>query len=332
MDLDALWIELETNLPHEASGYVRQRIHPESAADLLAVVSNPGPQRALWLQTDAAAIEHLDEIQAARGVALSVIQGDGRSTVELRLTDPAAMDVFTALAVDVAETTAAAGDDQTAVRAFVGRFSRWMQLLQRAPQGLTGERQRGLFGELWFIRERLAPAVGPDDGIATWQAPGGVPHDFQAATGSVEIKTSAANQPQVVRVNGERQLDETGTPVLYLVHLSLDVHRDSGETLPEMVAGVRSLVAGGRGQPLFEDRLLASGYADLHTPLYAHTGYTLRQSSAFLVGDGFPRIVERDLPDGVGAVHYKLAIAACAPFSAPEVDAVDALKGDHVPS
>lgn len=327
MEIDALWAGLEARLDPGPSGLVRQRIHPDSKADLLAVVSNPRCQRALWLQVPREAVGHLSVPKSARGVSMQLVLGKETATMELTLIDPAAIDVFTALAQDVARSAASAKDDEAAVRAFVGRFSRWMQLLQLAPQGLSGERQRGLFGELWFMREMLVPAVGPERATAAWQAPAGVPHDFQATGGAVEIKTSAANQPQVVRINGERQLDETGTPALFLVHFSLDVHRDSGETLPAMVEAMRLAVKGGEAQPVFEDRLLESGYADIHEPIYAHAAYTLRETNAFAVEAGFPRIVEADLAEGVGGVSYKLAIAGCAAFRVSEADPVTALGG-----
>jgi hypothetical protein len=325
MDLEALWVELETRLPPGVPGTMMQRIEPDAHADLFVSVRSPGERRSLSLQIDAAVVERLDELPEARGVALEITHGEGRATMELQLVDTAASDVFTALATDVASAAAAATDDESAVRGFVGRFSRWMRLLQRAPRGLSGEQQRGLYTELWFLRERVVPAVGPEDATVAWRAPSGVPHDFQAAGGAVEVKSSASNRPQVVRINGERQLDDTGIEALYLVHVSLDVHRNSGETLPSLVESVRTLLVGGQSQPEFEDRLLEVGYTDAHRPIYAHTGYTIRSVNTFEVRDGFPRIVEADLAEGVGGVTYGLAIDACGGFKVPDSEAVRAL-------
>jgi Putative PD-(D/E)XK family member, (DUF4420) len=162
--------------------------------------------------------------------------------------------------------------------------------------------------------------------VRAWQGPTRSRHDFQLPLTSLEVKSCAANQPQVVTINGERQLDEVGTPALHLAHVSLDVHHNGPESLPEMVASVRELVDGSGVEVELEDRLLESGYLDLHASRYDGTGYTLRESRFFRVGPGFPRLVEADLPDGVGGLRYTLAIAACAGFEVDE-EAVEKLIG-----
>lgn len=320
MNFDELWEELERRLPPGLPGRQQQRIIPDSQADLTLAVVAPGARRSLTLTVPSEAVAELDGPPAARGVEVLVHEGrpDGCTTLELLLVDDALRDVFTPLCTDVARAAASATDDVSAVIAWRGRLARWQRLLQRAARGLSGERQRGLFGELWFLTERLGPVAGADRAIAAWTGPDGSVHDFQSAGGAVEVKTSAANEPQVVRINGERQLDDAAVPALHLVHLSLEVRRDSGRTLPAAVERARSLASVGPALPLLEDRLIAYGYVDAHEPLYRHVGYTLRDTSTFRIAAGFPRIVESDLPGGVGRVHYDLAIAACEPFAAPE--------------
>jgi hypothetical protein len=183
-----------------------------------------------------------------------------------------------------------------------------------APAGLSGERQRGLYAELEFLRHDLTPCVGITDAVDGWQGPLGG-HDFQLAGGAYEVKGSAAHEPQVVRISSERQLDETGTDSLHLVHLSLDVHQHAGGSLPELVASVRALAANTAVEALLNERLVDAGYADIHEPHYRSTGYTIRERQYFRIGAGFPRIIEGELANGVGGVRYRLAIAACAAFS-----------------
>jgi hypothetical protein len=331
MDVDAIWGDLERRLPLGAHGRQQQRIYPDSSVDLFVAALAPGPRRSLLLEVGASAVEQIDELPAARGVSVALLRGDraGQSTLELQLDEPGTNDVFAALVIDVASATSEAPDDEQAVHIFLGRLARWMRLLQRDPQGLSGERQRGLYAELWFIRERLAAAVGFVEAIQAWQGPSGAPHDFQTAAGSIEVKSTATNQPQIVRVSSERQLDETGTPSLHLLHVSLDVHRDSGESLPEIVTSLRDAVGGGPVAALFDDRLLDAGFADMHEARYAHTGYTVREENFFALREGFPRITERELPPGVGGVSYALTIAACLPFRVEAGTLLSSLAGSH---
>lgn len=331
MDVDAIWTDLERRLPVGAHGRQQQRVFPDSGVDLFLAVLAPGPRRSLLLRVATSAAGQIEELPSARGVSVVLLQGEpgGQSTLELQLDEPGANDVFAALVGDVARSTAEAIDDETAVQVFLGRLGRWMRLLQREAQGLSSERQRGLYAELWFIRDRLARTVGIEEAIQAWQGPSGAPHDFQTAAGSIEVKLTATNQPQVVRISSERQLDETGTPALHLLHVSLDVHRDSGESLLEIVASLRRAVTGLQVAALFEDRLLDAGFADVHAANYAHTGYTLREANFFALLDGFPRITEHSLPPGVGAVSYTLTVAACLPFRVDDDVVLTALGGSH---
>jgi hypothetical protein len=77
-----------------------------------------------------------------------------------------------------------------------------------------------------------------------------------------------------------------------------------------MVDGCRSLIGQHKAAP-FQDRLLAWGYSDTDRPHYEDRHYTLRSLDAFRVVEDFPRIVESQLPTGVGSVNYRLALDAC---------------------
>jgi len=60
---------------------------------------------------------------------------------------------------------------------------------------------------------------------------------------------------------------------------------------------------------------LDAGYFDAHAPRYEGRRFSLRRELTFRIGRGFPRLVERDLPEGVGDVSYALSLAACREFS-----------------
>ena len=87
-----------------------------------------------------------------------------------------------------------------------------------------------------------------------------------------------------------------------------------GMTLPEMVEEARAAAAGSGSLHLLNERLDLCGYGVDDAGLYADVGYGIRSFRAFLVGDGFPRIVPGDLPSGVGEVRYSVSMAACAPL------------------
>ncbi len=309
------WDQLEAELPTGRPGRQQRRILHESPADLMLAVTSPDALRCLLLTVADSAVVQVDSLPTARGLEIRLHRGspDGRSTLELQLIDSALLEVFASLAFDVARAVAAQPDDTSAVRAWLSRMLLWQRMLSVAARGLLPLAQRGLWGELWVLTERLASSGGIERAVEAWTGPEGSVHDFQTPHGSVEVKTSAAHEPQIVRINGERQLDDSTAPSLHLLHLSIEVRHQTGTTLPDSVAHVRALAAGTPAAVPLEERLLAYGYVDVHAHLYRQTGYEVRGSDLFRITDGFPRIIEQDLPDGVGRVHYDLAIAACAP-------------------
>jgi hypothetical protein len=325
----AIWQELEeAGAPAGGAGRLRRRVEGGSKMDLHVELVLPERRRAVSLTVAAtAAAGHEDPPQAA-GLHHTVIPGGPGEpvTFSLELVDRAAVDLFEVLAEDLVAAVETAGEDPEGVGIWTGRIARWQHLLRHAPQGLGPELQRALMAELWILRELVAPATWAPTAVRAWRGPTRSRHDFELAGTSLEVKSCAASQPQVVRINGERQLDEVGTPSLHLAHVSLDVHHNGPESLLEMVASVRELALDSGAEVELEDRLLEFGFLDLHAPRYAGIGYTVRESRFFRVGPGFPRLTEADLPEGVGGLHYRLAIAACADFEVT-VEAVRNLVG-----
>lgn len=309
MTLEELWNELEARAP-ERAGRLRQRIHPDASIDLFVSFSGQDRQRILELGVARTALEDIDVPDGTRGIrSTSVTHGDS-ATLSLELIDRGSQDIFVWLAEDIARRTAAAENDEAAVSIWLGRLERWSRLLQRAPNGLSERRQRALYAELWFL-EWLIDQLGCEAAVAAWTGPSGNPRDFETAAHGVEVKASAANEPQVVTINGERQLDDAELHSLHLVHLSLEPIQGADETLAAMVGRLRARLDGAVAAGDFEDRLMDAGYSDAHARRYAGIGYAHRRQSCFAVAGDFPRLIESVLPDGVGAVSYGLAIDAC---------------------
>ena len=270
----------------------------------------------------------------------------------VRLRDPACADVFTALAEDVAPRVAAASGAKQAAAELLGRLRRWQQFLTASRDGLSVEAQRGLWGELHVLRAHLLPALGAAATVAGWKASAAAHQDFQFSGGAVEVKTTAAKQPQSVRITSERQLDDTGVGVLFLHVVVVDerevessslgnealtesasarggTRRENqslltsaatrmGTSLPALIADTRyELSSDLIALAAFNDRLLDRGWLDAHANRYEGRRWTVRREHTFRVAHGFPRLMKADLPSGVGDVNYAVSLAVCAPFVTP---------------
>lgn len=128
----------------------------------------------------------------------------------------------------------------------------------------------------------------------------------------MEVKITTGKKPHLLKIASERQLDQKGLEVLYLHHDALAVRDGAGQTLPELIAKIRSTVS---VEPAaltrFDDALLTAGYFEIHQQRYGERGYAVRETNDFFVGKKFPRITEEDLVEGVGSVTYLLSVAAC---------------------
>ena len=330
MRIEDLWEALEADATAGktgASGWLLRLAQPAASCPLFVGLELGSRRRAVLLRLPSASMPERRRWPRCKGLEALTVQFEGLAHFGMALKEPRFADVFTALAEDLVRRVIDAGSPDEQARAFLGQLARWQRFLSASFEGLSEEAQRGLWGELYFLREHLLPTLGVA-AVNGWKGGERAHQDFQFESSAVEVKTTLAKQPQVVRVTSERQLDDEGWAALFLNVIALDARDGSGEALPTMVAAVRAKLASDTAaREQFEDELLATGYFDAHAARYADRGYTVRAVGFFRVGPKFPRLVEADMPSGVGDANYALSVAACEPFAVAPGDLRDVLCG-----
>ena len=330
MTLDDVWGELEALATPGTTGRFKRRVRPESPLDLFIGVAKPANQRLMMMLASEESVAGIEKLPNSQGVEARLVRPgeDGRDvTLELALTDPRFADIFSVLVLDIVDTSAGISEERAAVSEVVERLRRWQRFLEEGGlQGLSPERQRGLFAELWVLRE-LIGTLDASAVVQAWTGPDHTSHDFQFGPCAIEVKETAGKQHQVLRIVSERQLDDLGVDALCLIHLSLDVHRNAGETLPALVDDLRSRTGGTAVSQAFEARLVTAGYLEHQHGLYEEFGYTPRESNVFRVREGFPRITEGSLLPGVGDVRYSIAVAECKHFTVEQEELLEMIRG-----
>jgi hypothetical protein len=334
MTIEELWQALEVEAATaRGPAWLTRRATLQPGWPLLVALDPASRTRTLLLPAPRSTLPPRREWPECRGLEFQTLALGAETHCAVRLRDAAGADVFTALAEDLASRVAAAANGREAVAALFGRLRRWQQFLLAARAGLSREQERALWGELHVARVHLLPAFGPAATVEAWKATTAAHQDFQFSAGALEVKTTAAKQPQSVRITSERQLDDTGVGALFLHVVVLD-ERDvapagstPGESLPALIATLR---AGLSGEPAvvasFDDLLLDAGYLDTHAPRYEGRRRTVRRELTFRVRRGFPRLTERKLPAGIGDVSYALSLAACASFAVEAAAALTAFQ------
>lgn len=319
-----IWASLETTA-NERTGRERTKVVRDMGARGIRGflgLGLPEKRRQLLIQIPSAAVIDTHDFPHWHGLDIGLFDGDvadiksGRFFVlGERERQPTA--VYAALVEDLWSQVADLTGWDAVANGLQKRLTRWGDFFSEiGPRGLSATAQRGLFGELWFIANHLIPAVGVGQGLQAWIGQRQAHQDFQLAEAAIEVKTSIAKQLIEIRIANERQLDDRGIPALYLAVLLLTELELGGDSLPDQVNRVRELAASAGALAVFEARLLDAGYLDEQAHLYGR-GYVLRSFHAFKVKEGFPRLLEEDLPAGVGDVSYAIDLAIAKPFEVP---------------
>jgi hypothetical protein len=325
VQFDEVWTHLETDVTYKgASGILKRRVLPESPCDIYLAVEKPQNTRLMLIRVSAGALPDVGVLPRSKGCDVQVVRLPDdlpeQATVRLTLTGTQFRDIFTVLVQDIASCIAECVSAEHCVSALIARLQSWQHFLDEyGPEGLGEEAQRGLYGELWFLRRYVLPALTPADAVNSWTGHRRYPQDFELPRCAVEVKTTSGRQHQKLRIANERQLDDSNISPIFIFHISLDVRLNSGETLVDLVEDIRSYISTSPpARQGFEEGLRNGGYLDFHTPRYTKTGYSIRQTNVFRVSEGFPRIIESDLPNGVGDVQYSITVAECMHFFVPE--------------
>lgn len=329
MTIEELWQEMEAESPANVAWLTRYA-RPETGEKVLVALEEVTRARALLVPVTKAMLPPRREWPECRGLELISVSFGAQLYLGVRLRDLACSDVFTTLAEDVVLRLVG---EQDAAIGLLSRLRRWQQFLTAARDGLSVEAQRGLWGELQVLRSHLVAALGVAAAVEGWKASAAAHQDFQFPIGAVEVKTTAAKQPQSVRITSERQLDDTGVGSLFL-HVVVVDEREvpasgnaPGQSLSALIAEVRSqLAADASTLATFNDRLFDRGWLDVYASRYEGRRWTVRGEHTFQVRPGFPRIVESELVVGVGDVNYAVSLAACSPFAVSVSDMLSVLS------
>lgn len=232
--------------------------------------------------------------------------------IRIFLEDESCRDIFATVCADLViglDSCLTNVERRNELSLFLETWSRFFE--RNGNSGLSQERQRGLYGELWWIRSMIEKGIAKSVAINSWKGCERGYHDFDVMGHVVEVKTTMTKEPRMVRISNERQLDDRGLVDLHLYVLTLIRAENGGETLPEMVHSLKQKLSGLTAAKL-EISLREAGYLDIHKSEYKSC-YSAQQEELFQVMQGFPRIIT--LPPGTGDLGYSVVLSACTAFS-----------------
>jgi hypothetical protein len=311
--IENIWLGLESDTSSH-SGLLYKRYSAEILPDIFIALKAPEKLRCIAFRISA--VFPFDETQWNRLKDIKIetltdVKDKSKKFLLILLLNKQHKDIFSTLCEDLIFGVSEMSTELTLVEKLLERLAKWQSLFEKiGKQGLSDEAQRGLYGEIYFLRFFLSSVSDKNYCVKSWLGPEKSIQDFQYSNWAVEVKTTQGNNHQKIHITSERQLDDTIIEKIFLYHLSLDVRVGNGESLNILIEDVSKLLCDNTmASNLFKLKLLESGYYDIHIPLYDERGYSIRQENLYRVSGNFPRLTENQIPIGVGDVRYSIVLS-----------------------
>lgn len=330
-ELEASWSSLR---PPAVPGAISGRRATGLPADrpvYLAVDSRSRRHLLIQVPDTTAAVNHRDtrslEVTTSR---FQVGPNPEALYVDLACTDSSQQATFSAIAQDLIRSVRQSpGPLRDSI---LDALARWRAFWSVKSAAMNREEALGLFGELWFLRRWLGPAVR--SAISRWQATDAARHDFQWPALSVEVKTATTQSatPPVHRIVSLEQLADPERGQLYLFSLQVCDDALAANTLHALVASLTAdLQADFQALADFNDKLARRGYSPADQQAPTRTLRILAER-LYRIDPAFPRLVRQTfpagLPAGIAEIEYTIDLTSCgawlvatSPDSAPQLRA-----------
>jgi hypothetical protein len=322
--IDTIWTELENDKSFH-SGILFKRYAASVLPDVYVALRAPEKIRCIAahiVRENASDVQNWNKLKDIKVEILNDDRNPAKSYLLVMILNQQHKDIFSVLCEDLINQIACILDEKILIKDLLNRLAKWQTLFEKlGQQGLTAEAQRGLFGELHFLRKFLNNSTQKQYCINSWQVPSNTVQDFHYGSWAVEVKTTHGNNHQKIQISSERQLDDSIVPVIYLFHLSLEVRNNLGETLNQIIDEIETLLHNDIPElNSFRLKLFEVGYFQIHRLLYESAGYNIRQESIYKVDRAFPRITELEIRHGVGDVRYSIIVADCLSYTTTEAE------------
>lgn len=309
MRIENIWKEMYSKKDEE-SGLILQRFSPVSIQACYISMRLPEKLIGIAFQFQEKSFELKDFIKL-KGILIEKIRKDGSQLLTISLLNQDLISLFAVLSSDLIDTVKDSESETKLLELLLNRIVKWQHLLEIAQSnGLSPEKQLGLFGELYLLKKLILRTKETKLCIDIWVGPETGIRDFEFNDNAIEVKTSKSHNHQKVTISSERQLDTSTLETLFLYHLSVEKRKGSNYTLNYIISEIIDLI--GNDYSLitdFKKKLAKVAYFEHQKAFYDEVSYIIRNESFYDIKGDFPRIEENDLMKGVGDVKYSVVLS-----------------------
>jgi hypothetical protein len=293
-----------------SSGVFRRRLTDEHVLDIYLVSDRFKGSIALEVAKLPADIR-LPDIEL--GDVLDVVLVAELGTLKIDLLVEAFSDVFYVLVDDLIDATVKAHGAEAGGVALIHRLRRWERLLEASSHGLSRSAQKGLFGELFVLKE-ISKELGISRAVESWFGPEAGVRDFEINRIGIEVKTTSAKGALSVKISSERQLELVAIVQLFLWCVSIEKVAE-GLSLNATVKEIREIIGDNvLIMELFDKKLMQVGYVDADNQRY-QSKYAVRDEYVYRIDEKFPAITSEKLDHNLYDVSYRIMLEGCAEWN-----------------
>ncbi len=231
------------------------------------------------------------------------------------LIDSNAESVYFSLIEDLINSIETCKDELSCMKEIKNRFLIWKKMLGRVvSNGMSEEKTRGIFGELYFLYNHLANKYSIGDAVKSWGGPDGDSKDFTINNQWFEVKTVGTSTNDV-KISSLTQLDSDVEGDLAIVRIEgmSYAYSDGMSSLEELVTLILRNMDASYDRELFISKLDKLKYTPLDNAV--RLKFKVHNISLYLVNDSFPRIVAKDIKFAeIDKISYSIYIKAIDKF------------------
>lgn len=222
-----------------------------------------------------------------------------------------AKQVFFVLCSNLVKSAIGCQSEEIAMAAIKNRFTTWKKLFKNPSSEMTEELYKGLFGELFFLKNHLIPCCGSSAAVSAWSGSDRTAKDFSIGNDWFEVKTVSTNA-ETVKISSLTQLDadKPGHLVIVKTEKMSNEFDNRESSVEQLVTAILNAITDEALKDDFVNKVTLYGYNLDADPSHFHK-YRVQKMNFYRVNGDFPKIT----PDKVSyaeivRVAYELSISS----------------------
>lgn len=248
-------------------------------------------------------------IQVIKGTA-----SEGNFWTCFNLQTDSLLSVFCTFGEDMVSCVISEPDESKAAALLRKRYSTWVALFKKNRSGMAVEKAKGLFGELYVLKNVIIPIHGVELSVKGWSGPDKASKDFFIGESWDEVKTTSPTSP-IVKIASIDQLDSDKPGKLLVVRAEdvSDAYNGDDCNINKLCQVLLPLI---KSQDLKDDFLKKiSEYGFDFCDEIGDKNYDVKRIERFNVTPSFPAIRANNIPvSSVNNLSYELVLSAVKDF------------------